>query len=139
MESLLPARRLILVFNAISMEAAQRCDVRLLVCDCIVSAVLLVMHGWRCMQAKPLLRPLLGSAVSISRSSAGINACVTVGRLEEAQRAMDAMRMRSAPDLRAFNILIKGYSRAGDLAALQRTLQSIRQQVVTLHHLRHLQ
>ena len=43
---------------------------------------------------------------------------------------MDAMRAHSSPDLRAFNILIKGYSRAGDVAALQRTLQSIRSQVV---------
>lgn len=61
---------------------------------------------------------------------AGINACVTVGRLEEAQQTMDAMRAHSSPDLRAFNILIKGYSRAGDVAALQRTLQSIRAQVL---------
>ena len=48
---------------------------------------------------------------------------------------MDAMRKHSAPDLRAFNILIKGYSRAGDLAALQRTLQSIQNQVLTRHRL----
>jgi len=45
---------------------------------------------------------------------------------------MDAMRSHSSPDLRAFNILIKGYSRAGDVAALQRTLQSIRSQVTIL-------
>ncbi len=63
-------------------------------------------------------------------SFAGINACVTVGRLEEAQRTMDAMRAHSSPDLRAFNILIKGYSRAGDTTALQQTLQSIQSQVI---------
>ena len=73
------------------------------------------------------------AATACGVACAGINACVTVGRLEEAQRTMDAMRAQSSPDLRAFNILIKGYSRAGDVAALQRTLQSIRSQVLTLH------
>ena len=83
--------------------------------------------------------PVLGQLLELVRAGeydttwvtcAGINACVTVGRLQEAQQTMDEMRAHSSPDVRAFNILIKGYSRAGDVAALQRTLQSIRSQVV---------
>lgn len=53
-----------------------------------------------------------------------------VGELAEAAELLAAMRgLGMPPDLRAYNILLKGASRGGDLAALDRLLASLRSEV----------
>lgn len=62
--------------------------------------------------------------------SAGINACVGVGGLAEARALLSAMRAQGMPpDLRAYNMLLKGASRGGDLAALDDLLAALRSEV----------
>ena len=49
-----------------------------------------------------------------------MNACVGLGYVEEAERVLGAMLgsgMR--PDVRAYNVLLKGHARAGNAAGLQ--------------------
>lgn len=65
-----------------------------------------------------LMTPSYASALMLW---AGINACVGMGYVEEAEevlRTMQASGMR--PDVRAYNMLLKGYANARDLDSLQR-------------------
>lgn len=64
---------------------------------------------------------------------AGINACVGVGQLGEARALLPTMRGAGMPpDLRAYNMLLKGASRGGDLPALDELLASLRSEVRSL-------
>lgn len=56
--------------------------------------------------------------------TAGIKACVDVGRLREADRLLGRMAGAGAPpDARAYNILLAGHARAANAGAMARLLQ----------------
>ena len=59
-------------------------------------------------------------------SHAGINACISVGKLTEARALLKDMQQQSiSPDVRVFNILLKGYSRKGGVSAVPGILQEM--------------
>ena len=56
----------------------------------------------------------------------GMNACISVGKLTEARQLLQDMKQRKiAPDIRVFNILLKGYSRRGGVSAVPGILQEM--------------
>jgi len=56
----------------------------------------------------------------------GMNACISVGKLTEARQLLQDMKQRNiAPDIRVFNILLKGYSRRGGVSAVPGILQEM--------------
>ena len=62
---------------------------------------------------------------------AGINACVGVRELVEARGLLATMRgLGMPPDLRAYNMLLKGASRGGYLPALDDLMESLRSEVL---------
>lgn len=59
-------------------------------------------------------------------SHAGINACISVGKLTEARTLLKNMQQQNIPpDIRVFNILLKGYSRKGGVSAVPGILQEM--------------
>lgn len=55
-----------------------------------------------------------------------MNACISVGRLTEARALIQDMKQQSIPaDIRVFNILLKGYSRRGGVAAVPGIMQEV--------------
>jgi len=65
----------------------------------------------------------------------GMKACVDTGRMEDAERIVEAMENGSssspspkaaARDVRTYNILLKGYAKAGDRRALQEVLERMK-------------
>ena len=69
-----------------------------------------------------------GAPLDAAAFRAGMKACVDVGRVDEAWALLRRMAevAREAPDVRAYNILLKGLSRGGDRAALDRALARMR-------------
>lgn len=56
----------------------------------------------------------------------GLNACVTVGRLDEARALLSDMQAAGLePDVRAYNILLKGAGNAGQLPLLEELLRQM--------------
>ncbi len=59
--------------------------------------------------------------MNVSPASAGLNACVNLGRLEEAAALLGEMqRAGCPPDVRTHNILLKAASREGAWAQVSR-------------------
>ena len=57
---------------------------------------------------------------------AGMNACISVGQLDEARQLLQDMKQQKiVPDVRVFNILLKGYSRRGGVSAISGILQEM--------------
>ena len=57
---------------------------------------------------------------------AGMNACISVGKLTEARTLIQDMKQQNIPaDIRVFNILLKGYSRRGGVAAVPGIMQEM--------------
>lgn len=57
-----------------------------------------------------------------------MNACISVGRLSEARQLLEDMKeQKVALDSRAYNILLKGLSRKGDMAGIPAVLQEMQQ------------
>lgn len=57
---------------------------------------------------------------------AGMNACIGVGQLEEARDLLENMRERGlAVDARAFNVVLKGYARRGDVQKMRDMLEEM--------------
>ena len=55
-----------------------------------------------------------------------MNACISVGKLTEARALIQDMKQQSIPaDIRVFNILLKGYSRRGGVAAVPGIMQEM--------------
>ena len=58
--------------------------------------------------------------------AAGMNACISVGKLTEARTLIQDMKQQNIPaDIRVFNILLKGYSRKGGVAAVSGIMQEV--------------
>lgn len=58
--------------------------------------------------------------------AAGMNACISVGKLTEARALLQDMKQQNIPaDIRVFNILLKGYSRRGGVAAVAGIMQEM--------------
>lgn len=63
---------------------------------------------------------------------AGINACVSVRELVEARGLLATMRgLGMPPDLRAYNMLMKGAARGGYLPALDDLMDALRAEVLS--------
>lgn len=61
-----------------------------------------------------------------SHYAAGMNACISVGKLAEARALIQDMKQQSIlADIRVFNILLKGYSRRGGVAAVPGIMQEM--------------
>ena len=57
-----------------------------------------------------------------------MNACISVGRLSEARQLLQDMKEANTPlDSRAYNILLKGLNRKGDMAGIPAVLQEMQQ------------
>ena len=55
-----------------------------------------------------------------------MNACISVGQLDEARQLLQDMKQQKiVPDVRVFNILLKGYSRRGGVSAISGILQEM--------------
>ena len=55
-----------------------------------------------------------------------MNACISVGKLTEARcLVQDMKRLNIQLDIRVFNILLKGYSRAGDMSTVTSLLREV--------------
>ena len=63
---------------------------------------------------------------------AGMNACVGMGRIEEASSILEGMqRSGLRPDVRAYNVLLKGLAGAKDMEAMQWLLEGMRSSQVS--------
>ena len=63
---------------------------------------------------------------------AGMNACVGMGRIEEASSILKGMqRSGLKPDVRAYNVLLKGLAGAKDMEAMQWLLEDMRDSQVS--------
>ena len=59
---------------------------------------------------------------------AGMNACVSVGKLSEAKELLQDMKDQNLPlDIRVYNILLKGLSRKGKTNAIPAVLQEMQE------------
>lgn len=55
-----------------------------------------------------------------------MNACISVGKLKEARALIQDMKQQNIhADIRVFNILLKGYSRRGGVAAVPGIMQEM--------------
>lgn len=55
-----------------------------------------------------------------------MNACIGVGRLEEAKGLLENMRERGlGVDARAYNVMLKGYARRGDVQKMRDMLEEM--------------
>ena len=62
----------------------------------------------------------------VSSACAGMNACISVGKLSEAKQLLQDMKDQSIPlDSRVYNILLKGLSRKGNINAIPGVLQEM--------------
>lgn len=59
---------------------------------------------------------------------AGMNACIGVGQLQQARQLLSDMAAQGLrPDVKAFNILLKGHSKVGDVQAIDSLLREMQQ------------
>ena len=63
----------------------------------------------------------------LCRCETGMNACIGAGMLDEAHAVLQEMRAAGMrPDVRAFNVLLKGDARVGRVANLSALLEEMR-------------
>jgi pentatricopeptide repeat protein len=65
--------------------------------------------------------------MSCDGACAGMNACIAVGKIEEARDLLERMHSGGFnPDVRSYNILLKGYARIGDTEGMQDLVMQMR-------------
>ena len=69
---------------------------------------------------------------SRNTTSAGLNACVSAGRISEANSILETMEASGLrPDVRAYNTLLKGLTGSKDLEAMERLLNDMRKRQIS--------